>query len=58
LTKLFFRADSKTCRTFQGFLKSDLAMRQRNSEKVYFTAKKIEPQRKTTFAALAVPFTP
>jgi hypothetical protein len=26
-----------------------------NDEKVYFTAKKIEPQRKTIFAALALP---
>jgi hypothetical protein len=27
----------------------------RNSKKVYSTAKKLEPQRKTTFAAFALP---
>jgi hypothetical protein len=33
-------------------------MRQRNNKKMYRTAKKIEPQRKTTFAALTLPSVP
>jgi hypothetical protein len=35
--------------------KGRAAMLRRNNEKVYLTAKKIEPQRKTSFAALALP---
>jgi hypothetical protein len=31
-------------------------MRRRNSERMYSTAKETEPQRKTTSAALALPF--
>jgi hypothetical protein len=46
---------SKTCRTSQGFSSSNSAIPQRDSEKVYPTAKKIEPQRKTTFAARVLP---